>query len=462
MSESQKGFRKALGKRSTKFGANALFMILIVLGLLILVNFLGNRHHRRLDTTSGHRFSLSDHTVKVLKGLKRDVAISAFFQGENKLLADLLSEYAYRSNRLTFRFIDPDKEPGMAKRYAVTQYGTIVLESGDKEERISTILEQDLTNAILKVTREGKKVIYVLDGHGEKNIDSSEPTGFSGAREALEKENYEVKKLVLATRAEVPTDCSVLMVAGPQKEPLPGELESMEAYLNRGGKMLVMVDPSPGAGLTSFLAPWGLRVGQDLVIDASGVGRLFGTGPAMPLVTSYQPHAITEGFDIMTFFPMARSITPSPSPPEGRQVQPLLKTGPNSWGETELLDDKARFDRDRDLEGPVTIAAVVDQDEGEQAADTTSAGSKTRLVVLGDSDFASNAYLEFSGNSDLFMNTISWLAEEEDLISIRPKDLEDRRVNLTARQSRMVFYISVILMPLAVLILGTVVWMRRR
>jgi len=459
MPNSQTGLRRTMKKRSTKFGLNALAMVLIVLALLILFNFLGNRHHGRFDTTAGNRFSLSDHTVKLLKSLQRDVTVSAFFKGENKLLRDLLSEYTYGSKHVIFRFIDPDKEPGITKRYGITQYGTIVVESGDKEEKIDTILEQDLTNAILKVTREGKKVIYVLQGHGEKMIDSAEPTGFSVAKEALENENYQVKELVLALQEEVPQDCAVLLIAGPQKEPLPGELESMEAYLGRGGKLLAMVDPSPAAHLSSFLAKWGLNVGQNLVIDASGVGRLFGTGPAMPLVTSYEPHAITEKFNIMTFFPMARSITPSSSPPEGMQVQSLLKTGPNSWGETELSSSKVLFDQDKDLEGPVTIAAVVDQEE---IADTTVSQGKTRLVVLGDSDFASNAYFTFSGNGDLFMNAISWLAEEEDLISIRPKDVEDRRVSLTPRQSKMIFYISVILMPLAVLVLGTMVWLRRR
>jgi ABC-type uncharacterized transport system involved in gliding motility auxiliary subunit len=462
MSESQKSWKGALAKRSTKFGANALAMVLIVLGLLILVNFLGARHHHRFDTTAGHRFSLSDHTVKFLRGLNKDVIITAFFQGENKVLADLLSEYAYRNEQVSFRFVDPDEEPGTAKSYEITRYGTIVVESGDKEERIETILEQDLTNAILKVTREGKKIIYALTGHGEKDINSQDPTGFSSVKEALENENYEVKELILATHEEVPQDCSVLLVAGPQKEPLPGEWESVEVYLEGGGKLLVMVDPTPAADLSGFLARYGLDVGQNLVIDASGVGRLFGTGPAMPLVSSYEAHVITEDFNIMTFFPMTRSITPNSAPPEGLKVQSLLKTGRSSWGETELLDDKVEFDRDKDLEGPVTIAAVVDEVEKEVATDATAARAKTRLVVFGDSDFASNAYFQFSGNGDLFMNAISWLAEEEDLISIRPKDLEDRMVTLTARQSRMIFYISVILMPLAVLALGTVVWIRRR
>jgi ABC-type uncharacterized transport system involved in gliding motility auxiliary subunit len=437
-------------------------MILIVLGILILINFLGTRHHHRFDTTAGNRFSLSDHTIKVLKGIDRDVVITAFVQGEDASLRDLLSEYAYANRKVSYRFIDPDSEPNMAKTYEITRYGTIVVESGDKEEKIDHHQEEDLTNAILSVTREGKKAICLLSGHGEKDIDSDDPMGYSSVRKALENENYDVRRLILATEGSVPSDCSVLLIAGPQKPPLEGELEAIKRYLDAGGKLMVLLEPYPATGLTDFLEQYGLRVGQDLVLDASGVGRLFGMGPAMPLVSQYEPHAITDEFKLMTFFPTARSVTPVSTPPSNLTVQPLAKTSPNSWGETELGTEKARLDPDEDLPGPVTIAAVVDTREENTSADTAAAKPRTRLVVFGDSDFASNAYFSNSGNGDLFLNALNWLAQEEDLISIRPKNLEDRRVTLTPRQSRMIFTISVIFMPLAALILGAVVWIRRR
>jgi ABC-type uncharacterized transport system involved in gliding motility auxiliary subunit len=462
MSASVKSWRGALGRRTTRFGANALVTIFIVLGVLILINFLSHRHHRRFDTTAANRFSLADQTIKLLHGLSQDVIIMAFSQGEDRSLKDLLSEYAFRSKHLTYRLIDPDKEPGLAKEHDITQYGTIVVTSGDREERIFSASEQDLTNAILKVTREGQKIIYVLEGHAEKDIDSSQPSGYQMAQKALQDENYQIQKLVLASQPDVPSDCAVLLVVGPQKEPLAGELQSMEAYLGGGGKIMILVDPSPAASLSDFMARYGLEVGQDLVIDASGVGRLFGTGPAMPLVTSYPPHAITADFDVMTFFPMARSISPKASSPQGYMVEPLLQTSDNSWGETQVKGEQVRFDRGQDLEGPVTIAAVVQQTTSQASADTAATEPKGRLVVFGDSDFASNAYFSFSGNGDLFMNAMNWLAEEEELISIRPKDAADRRVTLTAGQSRMIFYLSVIVMPVAVLILGTLVWIRRR
>ncbi len=454
--------KNMLGKRSTRFGANALTMIVIVLGILILINFLGTRHHHRFDATAGNRFSLSDHTVKVLRGVDQEVVITAFLQGEDTALRDLLAEYAYSNRLVSFRFIDPDSEPNMAKAYEITRYGTIVVESGDKVEKIEQHTEEELTNAILSVTREGKKVICVLSGHGEKDIDSEDPRGYSLARDALENENYDIRRLILATEGEVPSDCSVLLIAGPEKYPLEAEVQAIERYLDGGGKVMVLLEPDPATGLTEFLQSYGLQVGQDLVLDASGVGRLFGMGPAIPLVSQYEPHAITDAFDIMTFFPTARSVTPTQTPPPNLSVQPLVRTGPNSWGETELGTETAQLDPDRDLPGPVTIAAVVDTRQEDIPADTAAVRPLTRLVVFGDSDFASNAYFATSGNGDLFLNTLNWLAQDEDLISIRPTDAEDRRVTLTPRQSRMIFSISVILMPLAALILGAVIWIRRR
>jgi ABC-type uncharacterized transport system involved in gliding motility auxiliary subunit len=469
MKEHNKSLKNRVGKRSTRFGANALTMILIVLGILILINFLSTRHHRRFDTTAGNRFSLSDHTLKVLDGVDQEVTVTAFIQGEDTALRDLLSEYAYANRRISFRFIDPDQEPNMAKVYEITRYGTIVVESGDKMERIDQRREEDLTNAILSVTREGRKVVCVLSGHGERDIDSDDPKGYSAVREALEDENYDVRRLILATEGEVPEDCTVLLLAGPEKAPLKGELEAIERYLDGGGTVMVLLEPHPASGLSDFLATYGLQVGEDLILDASGVGRLFGMGPAVPLVSQYETHAITEDFDLMTFFPTTRSVTPAPAPPSDVTVQPLARTSPNSWGETELGTEKAQLDPETDLPGPVTVAAAVEAGQaaaepGRESAPADTAGKETaaRLVVFGDSDFATNAYFATSGNGDLFLNAVNWLAQEEDLISVRPKDLEDRRVTLTPRQSRMTFIISVILMPLAALIAGAAVWFRRR
>jgi ABC-type uncharacterized transport system involved in gliding motility auxiliary subunit len=228
------------------------------------------------------------------------------------------------------------------------------------------------------------------------------------------------------------------------------ETDSIRSYLENGGKALFLLDPEPSFGFTDLMAEFGLSIGNDVVLDVSGVGQLFGMGPSVPLVNNYESHPITENFRVMTFFPHARSITvvDGDDLPENVTSQALFTTSANSWGETNIQNRQASYDEGVDLQGPVTLGAVASKD-------------RMRLVVIGDSDFANNAYLDGQGNRDLFLNTISWLAEEEDLISIRPKQPEDRRINMTAKQARWVMYLTVILMPLAALAAGIAIYIRR-
>jgi len=457
-------------RRSARYGTNALAMALMVVGILILINFISGRHNRRFDTTAGGQFSLAEQTKKVLKSLKKEVKITAFFRPENRgRMEDLLSEYAYYSRKIKYEFIDPDKRPAVAKRYGIKSYGTTVIEAPGKEERIFTTSEQDLTNAIIKVTREGKKVIYFLEGHGEKDIDvelvgNKGGDGYSFAKKAMQNEDYEVKKILLAREEKVPDDCTVLVVAGPKTDLLPKEKEMIQKYLDKGGKALFLLDPPPANGLKDLLDRWGFEIGDDVILDVSGIGSLFGAGPSIPIVARYEKHTITENFRIMTAFPYARSVSVKEKPGEGISVQALAKTSSRSWAESDLNQPEAKFDRDKDRRGPITVAAVATKDVETKEATSPISGKKkkTRIVVFGDSDFCSNAYFHFQGNGDLFMNAISWLAEEEDLISIRPKSPEDRRVNLTKRQSKIIFWVGVVLLPLAVLGTGIVIYAKRR
>jgi ABC-type uncharacterized transport system involved in gliding motility auxiliary subunit len=371
-------------------------------------------------------------------------------------MTDLLKSYRALSSRFRYEFVDPDKKPAVAKRYGITAYNTTVLECGENVERVTTQLEQDVTNALIKVTRDTKKVVYFLEGHGEANTDeASEQTGYSRAKKAIENENYTVQKLNLAVKKSIPEDCAICIVAGPQKAFFPSELDSIRKYLDRGGKAFFLLDPDPSWGAADFLASYGIKVGNDAVLDVSGMGQLFGMGPAVPLVSTYESHPITSRFRVMTFFPYVRSVTASDSPPPEVQVQSLLKTSESSWAESsirELERKVARFNQGQDLMGPVSIGVVATQEKE---------GKKSRLVAIGDSDFSNNAYFGVQGNGDLFMNVVSWLAEEEDLISIRAKSPEDRRVFLTAQQSRLIMILTVILMPVAALAGGAFVYARR-
>jgi ABC-type uncharacterized transport system involved in gliding motility auxiliary subunit len=263
----------------------------------------------------------------------------------------------------------------------------------------------------------------------------------------------------LASEAKVPDDAKVLVVAGPTSEPFPQELQYLTDFVNKGGGVLVMIDPQ-APGLDSFLKTWGVTPDNDVVLDVSGAGRLMNAGPSIPLVMQYENHKITDRFRTMTFFPFARSIQPSKETVPGVTVEVLFKSTPRSWGETNLKTPEASFDEKTDLQGPLSMAVAVTKEV--KPSSEKEPAVRGRIVAIGDSDFAVNSYFRGQGNGNLFLNMVSWLAQEEDLISIRPKPPEDRRVILSQSQQRRLLYLTVFVLPGAVLIAGISVWQRRR
>ena len=461
--------KEGLSSRSTKFGSNAALMIVVVLGLLIVINILLSRFNYRLDTTAAKQFSLADQTRKVLTNLDKEVKVYAFFKsGEDQMPQELLTEYSNVSQRFTYEIVDPDKKPGLAKKYDIRAYGTMVLDCEGKEERLEKSDEESLTNALIKVTREGEKTIYFSTGHGEKDIDNSERTGFASAKEAIAAENYRIEKILLAEKDSIPNDCSVLVLAGPRTDLFAKEQSMITAYLDRGGKVLFLLDPESGNSYVEFLKAWGYKIGHNIIIDASGIGQLFGAGPTIPVVSTYEKHAITQDFSVMSFFPEARSISRDDAAPSGITVTELAKTNSRSWGETDPLSSgKIGFDDGKDLKGPVPVLTVAEKSVTSAESRSNPYGLENgpvmaRLAVFGDSDFSTNGYFKVQGNGDLFLNALNWLAEEEDLISIRARDPEDRRINLTQQQSRILLYISVIVMPLLILAAGIWVYRNRK
>jgi ABC-type uncharacterized transport system involved in gliding motility auxiliary subunit len=456
-----------LSSRSAKFGTNAVFTALFLLGILIILNILLTRWNFRTDTTAAKQFSLADQTKKVLKSLDKDIKVTGFFKdGEEVEAKELLTEYANISKRFTFEFVDPDKNPGLAKRHDIKAYGTLLIDYEGKIEKIQKAAEEDLTNAIIKVTREGVKKIYFVSGHGEKDLDNTENLGLSKAKQGLENENYVVEKKVLAELDSIPSECSVLILAGPKNDMFPQEYAMIEKYLKKGGKALFMLDPESAPGYGNFLSKYGFIVDNDIVVDASGIGQFFGTGPTFPIVSDYAQHKLTEDFGVMTFFPEARSIRKADNVPSDITFTEIAKTSPRSWGESNITAGTVSFDPDKDIKGPVTILAVAEKNAEKSAkqADQLNVGtgeSKTRIAVFGDSDFAVNAYFNVQGNGNLFLNTVSWLAQEEDLISVRAKDPEDRRLTLTEKQSRIILYVGVLMLPILIFSAGIYVYVKR-
>lgn len=450
-------YRGFLGRRATRYGLNAALMVLLVLGVTGLVQALSFQHNWRWDLTETKRFSLAPQTIQILGSLKAEVNAVGFFRSDQpgkRVAEDLFKQYArYGQGRFTWRTVDPDREPALARRYGIESYGTIVLETKSKSEKVLDAEEEKLTNGLVKVTREGKRVVYVVQGHGEHELGNTERAGFSEAKAAMERTNYEVKPLVLARAGKIPDDAAVVIVPGPRTDLFQPELDALDAYVDkRAGKVLVMVNPFQNEGLRKYLVKYGFLLDNDLVVENNPIGRLFGIGPEVPVVQQYERHAITRDLaGVSTLFPLTRSLGPASPQPKGLSFEPLARTSPQSWGETNRADlDRGVAKPDPgDPQGPLTVAAVATKD-------------KARLVVYGTSNLASNQFLNLQGNRDFFLNTVSWLAEEEDQVSIRPKDARQTPVFMSATQAQAVFLLPVVVLPGLALVGGVVAVVRRR
>jgi ABC-type uncharacterized transport system involved in gliding motility auxiliary subunit len=465
------------------YGSGAVLSSLFFFGILAFLALIAERHPWRVDMTESGSFTLSEQTRNILSSLDQPIDIKAFYATaapEETKARDLLETYRYASPRISYAFIDPDRQPDEARRYEVRTYGTLVLEGYGKKQTVQNADEESITNALFKLSRNEEKKVYFLIGHGEHPIEKSEKEGYSSAREALEKENYAVADLNLLQQAQVPADAAAVIVAGPEKPLFPQEVTSLKSYLDSGGKLMVLLDPYRDGGLRQFLKDYGVELADDVVIDK--LSRVFGGSYLMPVVMQYGPHRITENFDLATFYPEARSVTPAKEPPPGVQVVILASTSENAWAEKNLemlKRGEASFDEKEDTPGPVPLVviseidlkstkageplnAAVEQPEESSANQDQPRRNQTFLLVAGDSDFADNTYFGLSGNGDFFLNMVNFLAEEQNLITIKPSGKLHQPVLMTQTQAWIVFLIVLVLMPLVVLLSGLAVYRVRR
>ena len=472
------------GRRSARYGAGAAALIVLALGVAVFANALSAKHSARWDLTENRRQSLSPQSIQVARGLTDPVEAIAFYRSDmpqKRTTEDVLKLYAsYSNGKLTWRMEDPDRSPGLSQRYGVDNYGTVVLErggkAGAKSEKVTDADEERITNGLIKLTREGKRVVYVLKGHGESDLANTDRPGFSQAKEQMEKANYEVKELTLARDAKVPDDAAMVIVAGPKTDPLAPELTALDAYIAKGGKVFFMLAPFQADGLRKYLARYGFDLGEDLVVELNPIGRAFGLGPEVPVVTQYEAHPITRDLGgLMTLFPLSRSVDVAKGLPKGVTAQALAKTSPQSWGETDknaLARGEAKPDP-QDKKGPLPVAAVATLEQPGDAATPAPAtppaegeaakkAPKARLVVVGTANLASNQFLGAQGNRDFFMNIVSWLAEDESSISVRARDAKSAPIVLTPPQAELVLWGPVAVLPGAVILVGILAVVSRR
>jgi ABC-type uncharacterized transport system involved in gliding motility auxiliary subunit len=469
-------FRSLLGQRSTRYGAGAAVYSLLFVALVAGGNYLGHRHHHQWDVTEAGIHTLAPQSAKVVESLQDDLSMTAFVEGGlSPGLETLLDSYGYvGKSRVKTRMVDPDKEPALVEQANIKTAPSVYLQYGKESYVVTQPTEEAITNGIIRVTRSTKKVVYFVEGFGEAGTTAQDdPKSYTEAKDALTGENYEVKTLLLPSVESIPDDASVVVMPGVGEPLTETAIKALDAYLRRGGHLLALVGPRQGDDkLTAFFADWGARLGNDIVLDQEV--RLF-EGPRVgvqPLARDYGVHPITQGFRDYTIYPQTRTVTADAGGKKGVQATDLVKTSGSSWGETNVDDvftkGVARLD-DADKKGPVSVAVAVTaslKDMGitpPAPAEGQKAASEARLVVVGTPRFADNGtWMQYRLNGDLFLNAVGWLVGQEELVSIRSRSVRASRADLSSSQGTQLFYLSVLVMPELLVVLGIVVWWRRR
>jgi len=453
-----------LRARQTKYAAYAVVYIAVVLAILTIANILGSRYDKTFDATSNKRYSLSSQTVKIVKGLKQDATITYFDQGAKfREAKDQLDQYANISPKVHLEYVDPDKKPQVAREAGVKNYGAAIVQIGEKKEEAKSMTEEGITGAFIRDLKNTTRTVCFVTGSGEHRIDDSERNGYSHLKELLGKDEYVAKSISLLEKAEVPDECTVVVVAGPTGDYVQPEIDAIKKYVENGGRALFLLDPPLKMGkaeiadndaLAGLLQSWGVTADKDLILDLSPIGQLMGVGPEVALVHNYETHVIVnEMKGTATGFPLTRSLELKGT--DKTTLEKLFSSSESSLATSKLDKPDVNPNDPKNKKGPMTIAAA-------GTYKTEKQGGQGRFVVMGSSGWAANRFLGFNGNRDLVLNTMNWLASDEDLISIRPKEREDRRITMTRAQMNWVRITSQFLLPLMVVIAGVTVWWRRR
>jgi ABC-type uncharacterized transport system involved in gliding motility auxiliary subunit len=445
-----------LNNKNSVKGVNTIITVVLIILIVGAVNYIASRNEKRIDLTRSGINTLSDQTVKVLKGLRDKVHFVAFLDpsAEGASFNYAMEKYSYYTDQISYEIVDPNKEPIKARNYNITRYGTIIGFLNDNETRIESLTEEDLTNSIIKLTRTGKKKIYFLSGHGERDIDSDDTEAYSALKKIMSGQSYVVEKLELLSSGSIPRDSSLLVIAGPKKAFFGKEIDVIQDYMKNGGPVFILSDPSspryttrPDDNVNRLLNNFGIKLRNDVIVDPQS--KLFGVTEAMPVVQTYdQGNPITAGFKEVTIYPFAQSIDVSKADKKKYDVVELCRTTEASWGKTGVKTGKIYFDKAKDNLGPLDICVLVSDKQDRN------------LVVFGNSSFITNQYVSHAANSDIFMNVVSYLVKDQDLISIRPKTDESGKFIMPG--GLMVGLFTVYVVPFSILTGGIIYWYKRR
>jgi ABC-type uncharacterized transport system involved in gliding motility auxiliary subunit len=471
--------RAELGAMARRRRGEIALYTLGLVGVLGALAHLSARYPVRFDLTSAGRYSLAEPTVTMLKRLDKPVRIVFFHDPMMRETVELYELIARQTKRVSVEFYDPMINPAQARMFGVNFAGTAVMESEGRRLQVNSGSETDIANGILRVSQGATQRVCFLDGHGEPDPFSLESHdhlegapghshglgakyvlherhGMAKARHSLETLNYKVEKVLLLRQATSLADCAVLVVPGPKTALLPMEVAAIRAYLASGGNAFFMLDPFVRTGLEPVIREYGVVIDDDIVIDEASH---FWADLSAPAVSDYNRHQITRELPL-TFFPGVRSLSPPPQRVPGTSVTPLINSSKNSWGQGN--PDRVGFVKGRDTPGPTTLMVVALRQPAESDDRAPAPGvRRSRIAVVGDSDFATNSFFHIMGNGALFLNTVNYLAAQENLIGIQPRTADLPRINLTNRQMKATFFLSVLLVPALLAVVGTAVWWKQ-
>jgi ABC-type uncharacterized transport system involved in gliding motility auxiliary subunit len=456
---------KELTKRSLSFGANSLFITILVIGLVGVFNFLSYQYPKKLDLTKNKLHTFSEQSENVIKGLKSDLKAEFFGDiGAKEKHRTLFDNYKKLSPKFKFELVDPNKEVMRAKSAGIKKPETLVLTYNGKTLMVDEITEEKITNAAIKITKDGKTTVCTVVGHGENSINDQNANGLMGVKKGLENQAYDVKEIILAQEPKVPADCSVLVMLGANKALFPTEIKALGEYLDNGGRAVIALETSIGQPdqtkeIRELLKTWGVDVKTGLIIDP--ISRQLGVDASVPIIVQFNSEqAITKNFAQQCYFPFSRPVDPVSPEPVGIKTAWIAKTTPKAWSETDMASitkGAVQFNPNGDVPGPLNTVVTADGKKVD-----SKASRNTRLVVFGSSQFANNQYSRFGGNMDLLLNSVSWTLEDENLISIRGKEAEEGKIELSQNEGTIIFWISVVFVPLFIAAFGIVIWVRRK
>ena len=462
--------RRSLLSPSTRGILQLAAQVILCLALFTVLQFLATRHNVRFDLTPTQSFVLSPQAKQVASAFTKPARITIFYNsqsaGQRREMIDLLEQFRAAAPNISFRLLDLDRSPGLAKKFGVSSYNTGVVEVGDEITDLRSIDETEITSVLLKFSRTRTRTLCFVTGHGERSPENaSERDGYSQVAKALERERFTITTISTIPSDGVPERCTVVILAGPSHDLLPGEDEALDLYLRSGGKVLLLADPDAPPSVLQFLRDAGVEAGNDIIVDEQN--RFIGADSFMPQVVKFRTD-IFRDVDAPAVLSLARTVRPREEKPPAVRIISIAATSPGSWARVNggsTPDEDIRFRRKIDQAGPLSVGILATFKNEPRDGEAMEDAPTGELMVFGDSDFATNFYLNLLGNRDLIMSSIAVLAADPELIAVRRKGLPRGSISpisLTARQGRVIFWTAVVILPGGFLLLGGVLALTRR